>query len=64
MVFTIDLDFQTMKKAKVIMEEAVQQCREEANIYGSVGNHPFIVTPLWFFQNRENIYIGEDFAFA
>ena len=51
--------YQAMKKSKIILEQAVQQCNDEAGIHRAVGNHPFIVHPLYFFQNKENIYIGK-----
>ncbi|ELT93961.1 hypothetical protein CAPTEDRAFT_101014, partial [Capitella teleta] len=51
-----------MKKNRVMLEGAVQQCKDEADIQNCVGHHPFIVKPFWFFQNDADVHIVMEYV--
>ncbi|XP_025091470.1 uncharacterized serine/threonine-protein kinase SgK494-like [Pomacea canaliculata] len=55
-----DKQFYAMKvldKQQIIKENAVQQCKDEAAIQSMVGEHPFIVKALEYWQSRRSLYI-------
>lgn len=46
-----------LDKNQIILENAVQQCKDEATIQSMLGHHPFIVKVLEFWQSRSHLYI-------
>ncbi|GAB1602121.1 ribosomal protein S6 kinase-related protein-like [Argonauta hians] len=46
-----------LEKRQIILENAVQQCKDEACIQSMLGHHPFIVKVLEFWQSRTFLYI-------
>ena len=52
------VSLKVMDKHRLVTDGAVQQSKDEATIQDSVGFYPFIVKPLWFFQNDVNVFIG------
>lgn len=46
-----------LEKNQIILENAVQQCKDEATIQSMLGHHPFIVKVLEFWQSRSHLYI-------
>ncbi|KAK2175690.1 hypothetical protein NP493_710g00023 [Ridgeia piscesae] len=51
-----------MRKSKVLLDRAVEQCNQEALIQAAVGDHAFIVKPHWFFQNKHDVFIVMDYV--
>ncbi|XP_029651494.1 ribosomal protein S6 kinase-related protein [Octopus sinensis] len=46
-----------LEKRQIILENAVQQCKDEACIQSMLGHHPFLVKVLEFWQSRSYLYI-------
>ncbi|XP_074637034.1 ribosomal protein S6 kinase-related protein-like isoform X2 [Acropora palmata] len=46
-----------LNKAEIIKENAVQQCKDEANIQVKLGNFPFVVRTWYTWQTKHNLFI-------
>lgn len=51
-----------LNKAEIIKENAVQQCKDEANIQVKLGNFPFVVRTWYTWQTKHNLFIVSDFV--
>lgn len=55
-----DKQYYAMKvldKKQIIVESAIQQCKDEAAIQSILGDHPFIVKCHEYWQSRKHLYI-------
>ncbi|XP_052221380.1 serine/threonine-protein kinase S6KL-like [Dreissena polymorpha] len=46
-----------LEKKQIIVESAIQQCKDEAAIQSILGDHPFIVKCHEYWQSRNHLYI-------
>ncbi|CAC5361174.1 SGK494 [Mytilus coruscus] len=51
-----------MGKTQIIVENAIQQCKDEAAIQAMLGDHPFIVKLHEYWQSRKFLYIVLDYV--
>ncbi|KAK3084775.1 hypothetical protein FSP39_018673 [Pinctada imbricata] len=51
-----------MGKTQIIVEGAVQQCKDEAAIQAMLGDHPFIVKLHEYWQSKKYLYIVLDYV--
>lgn len=51
-----------LRKAQVIIEGDVQQCKDEISIQKMLGHHAFIVTLHQYWQSKKSLYIVMDYA--
>lgn len=51
-----------LSKARVIMENAIQQCKDEVTIQSLLGHHPFIVQCQYHWQNRKELFIVTEYV--
>lgn len=49
-------------KTQIIVENAIQQCKDEAAIQAMLGDHPFIVKLHEYWQSRKHLYIVLDYV--
>ncbi|XP_076367512.1 ribosomal protein S6 kinase-related protein-like isoform X2 [Tachypleus tridentatus] len=50
-----------LSKAQVIMQNAVQQCKDEVTIQCVLGHHPFIVKCKHHWQNKKKLFIVTEY---
>ncbi|XP_021365952.1 serine/threonine-protein kinase S6KL-like isoform X1 [Mizuhopecten yessoensis] len=50
-----------MSKTQIIVEGAIQQCKDEAAIQAMLGDHPFIVKLHEYWQSKKFLYIVLDY---
>ncbi|XP_064612705.1 ribosomal protein S6 kinase-related protein-like [Liolophura sinensis] len=50
-----------MNKTSIIIEGAVQQCKDEAAIQSMLGDHPFLVKTQEYWQSKKQLYIVLDY---
>ncbi|KAG1655064.1 putative serine/threonine-protein kinase [Nymphon striatum] len=48
-------------KSQVLLENAVQQCKDEVTIQSTLGHHSFIVKCQFFWQSKKHLFIVSDF---
>ncbi|KXJ29369.1 ribosomal protein S6 kinase-related protein [Exaiptasia diaphana] len=51
-----------LNKAEIIKENAIQQCKDEANIQMKINNFPFLVKTWYTWQTKHNLFIVSDFV--
>ncbi|WAR03397.1 S6KL-like protein [Mya arenaria] len=51
-----------LDKKQIIVESAIQQCKDEAAIQSILGDHPFIVKCHEYWQSRKHLYIVLDYV--
>ncbi|CAB0019639.1 unnamed protein product [Nesidiocoris tenuis] len=51
-----------LSKSKIVVENAVNQAKEEVEIGRMIGHHVFIIDPPVYWQNRRNLYIATRWA--
>lgn len=51
-----------LSKSRIILENAVQQCKDEALIQVTCGQHPFIVNCLHFWQSKKHLFLVIDYV--
>lgn len=50
-----------LSKAQVIVESAVQQCKDEVSIQVMCKDHPFVVGCQFYWQNRKRLFLVSEF---